>query len=288
MGTHTHISLNMKAKIKKLLIKIGLYTWLIFMSLVVLIPIVWIIGSSFNESSSLTHASMIPTNPTLRHYKELFTETNYLRWYWNTFKIASMNVVVTVILSTTTGYIFGRLNFKGKKASLLTILVMQMFPSFLGMTALYVLFLTFGLLDSHWALILLYGAGSIPGNTWLLKGYLNSIPKELDESAMLDGASKTQVFLKIILPLIRPMVTFFAIGAFMGPWMDFIFPRLILSSNENLTLAVGLHGMITGNANNYYTRFAAGAVLVAIPMTVMFIAVQKHMVEGLSAGATKG
>jgi len=180
------------------------------------------------------------------------------------------------------------LNFRGKKSSLLTILVMQMFPSFLGMTALYVLFLTFGLLDSHWALILLYSAGAIPGNTWLLKGYLNSIPKELDESAMLDGASKSQVFLKIILPLIRPMVSFFAIGAFMGPWMDFIFPRLILSSNENLTLAVGLHGMITGNANNLYTRFAAGAVLVAIPLTIMFIAVQKHMVEGLSAGATKG
>ena len=194
----------------------------------------------------------------------------------------------SVFLSTTMGYIFARFRFKGKKTALISILVLQMFPTFMGMTALYILFLTFNLLDNHWALILCYAAGQIPYNTWLIKGYMNSIPKELDESAMLDGATKGQIFFKIMLPLIQPIVSFVAVTTFMTPWMDFIFPRLIISSNEKLTLAVGLYDMISGKSQNNFTMFASGCVLVAVPITLVYICMQKFLIEGMTAGANKG
>jgi len=279
---------NTKSKVKEVLTTVFIYAQLILMSLVVLVPIIWIIGSSFNPGTSLATSTIFPKNPTLQHYIHLLTETNYVRWYGNTFKIAIIHMILSVFLSTSMGYVFGRFVFKGKKVALLTVLVLQMFPSFMAMTALYVLFLTFNLLDNHWALIMCYAAGQIPMNTWLIKGYLNSIPSELDESAMLDGASKLQIFAKIIFPLIKPIVSFVAVTAFMTPWMDFIFPRLIISTNENLTLAVGLFDMINGDSQNSYTIFAAGAVLVAVPITIAYVTLQRYLIEGITAGANKG
>lgn len=281
-------SQNTKSKIKEFFVTFAIYAELIMVSAIVLVPILWIIGSSFNQGSSLASSTMFPENPTLKHYRTLLTETNYIRWYINTFKIAVIHMILSVCLSTSMGYIFARFRFKGKKVALISILVIQMFPGFMAMTALYVLFFTFNLLDNHWALILCYAAGQIPINTWLIKGYLNSIPRELDESAMLDGASKIQTFTHIIFPLVKPIVSFVAVTAFMTPWMDFIFPRLIISTNSNLTLAVGLFDMITGDTQNSYTMFAAGAVLVAVPITIAYISLQKYLIEGITAGASKG
>jgi len=288
MAVKKNTSQNTIAKMKDIMITILLYLLLIFLSLIVIIPIIWIIGSSFNQGGTLAGASMFPSNPTVRHYVALFRETDYLRWYWNTFKIAVIHTIFSIFLSTSMGYVFSRFIFKGKKVTLILMLILQMFPSFMSMIALFVLFLNFGLLDTHWALILVYSAGQIPINTWLIKGYLTSVPKELDESAMLDGASKLQTFTRIIFPLITPIVSFVGVTAFITPWMDFIFPRLIISSNENLTLAVGLFNMIVGDETNDYTMFAAGAVLVAIPITILYIAMQKFLIEGITAGASKG
>ena len=288
MAEKTHESLNTAAKIKEIIITVLLYSQLVIISLLVLIPILWIIGSSFNPGATLASATMFPENPTLRHYIALFNETNYLRWYRNTLLVAVLHTLLTIILTTTMGYIFARFKFRGKKVALISILIIQMFPNFMSMVALYVLFFTFGLLDTHLALILIYSAAQIPINTWLLKGYLNSIPKELDESAMLDGASKMQVFTRIIFPLMRPMVSFVGVTAFIVPWMDFIFPRLIIRSDVNQTLAVGLFNMIVGTDTNDYTMFAAGAVLVAIPITILYVALQRFLIEGVTAGASKG
>lgn len=288
MAKKNNTSQNTLAKIKEIIVTISLYLMLILLSLIVLIPIIWIVGSSFNPGSTLSSASMFPENPTLRHYVALFRDTDYLLWYWNTLRIAVIHTTLSVFLSTSIGYVFSRFVFKGKKVALITMLVLQMFPSFMAMVALYVLFLEFGLLDTHLALILVYSAGQIPVNTWLIKGYLTSIPKELDESAMLDGATKLQTFTKIIFPLVKPIVSFVAVTAFMTPWMDFIFPRLIIRSSENQTLAVGLFNMITGLDTNDYTVFAAGAVLVALPITILYIAMQKFLIEGITAGASKG
>lgn len=145
-------------------------------------------------------------------------------------------------------------------------LVLQMFPSFMGMIAIYILLLQMNLLDNHWGLILVYAGGSIPFGAWLVKGYFDGLPRSLEEAAKIDGASHTSIFFRIMIPLSVPMLTFIAVSNFIGPWMDFIFARLVLRSNDNKTLAIGLFEMVTGRANNEFTTFAAGAVLVAILM----------------------
>ncbi|CUN06104.1 MULTISPECIES: sugar ABC transporter permease [Turicibacter] len=288
MASKASSKINTMSKIKEISYTILIYLELIFMCIIVLFPIVWIVGSSFNQGSSLATATPFPENPTIEHYFRLFKETNFAQWYLNTLKIAVINMILSVALSTSMGYIFARFRFKGKKPALISVLVLQMFPSFMGMTALYILFLTFNMLDNHWALILCYAAGQIPMNTWLIKGYLGSIPKELDESAMIDGATKAQIFFKIIFPLAQPIISFVAVTQFMAPWMDFIFPRMIISTNSKLTLAVGLYDMINGQNQNNFTMFAAGCVLVAVPITILYVSMQRFLIEGITAGANKG
>lgn len=288
MASKASSKINTMSKIKEISYTILIYLELIFMCIIVLFPIVWIVGSSFNQGSPLATATPFPENPTIEHYFRLFKETNFAQWYLNTLKIAVINMILSVALSTSMGYIFARFRFKGKKPALISVLVLQMFPSFMGMTALYILFLTFNMLDNHWALILCYAAGQIPMNTWLIKGYLGSIPKELDESAMIDGATKAQIFFKIIFPLAQPIISFVAVTQFMAPWMDFIFPRMIISTNSKLTLAVGLYDMINGQNQNNFTMFAAGCVLVAVPITILYVSMQRFLIEGITAGANKG
>ncbi|HHW69994.1 MAG TPA: sugar ABC transporter permease [Clostridiales bacterium] len=269
------------------IVNLLLYIVLIIVALAVIAPIIWIVGSSFNPSSSLMSATAVPKEPTIKHYKNLFTKTKFGNWYLNTLKIALINMVLSVALSVITGYVFSRFDFKGKKPALLSILVLQMFPSFMGMIAIYMLLWQLKLLDSHLGLILVYAAGQIPYNTWLVKGYMASIPKSFDEAAKIDGASNMTIFTKIILPLMKPITGFIALTQFMAPWMDFIFPRLILSSDKKKTLAIGLFDLISGNTNNNFTMFAAGAVLVAVPITLIYVNMQRYLLEGMMAGATK-
>ena len=263
------------------------YAMLIIMALVVLVPIVWIVGSSFNDQSSLLSATAFPENPTVSHYVELIKETKFLNWYANTLKIAIVNMVISVVITSLTAYVFSRFKFKGKKAGLLSILILQMFPSFMGMMATYNILWQLNLLNTHFGLILTYAAGQIPYNTWLVKGYLSSIPRSLDDAARLDGASNLRIFGQIILPLMKPILIFVALNQFISPWMDFIFPRMILSSPEKKTLAIGLYDMINSNTNNNFTTFAAGAVLVALPITVLYVCLQKYLIQGVAAGANK-
>jgi arabinogalactan oligomer/maltooligosaccharide transport system permease protein len=275
-------------KLWDILVTIFTYAILVIVALLVIMPIVWIIGASLNEGSSLMTSTPIPKKPTFAHYSEVFLKTKFGFWYLNTLKIAVINMIVSLFLTISTSYVFARFKFKGKKASLLGIMILQMFPSFMGMIAMYNILWQLNMLDSHWGLILVYASGQIPFNTWLVKGYLSTIPKSLDEAAMIDGASKIRIFFSIILPLARPIMVFVALTQFMAPWMDFIFPRLILSSNEKKTLAIGLYDLISGDTNKNFTNFAAGAVLVAVPITAIFMYFQKYFVEGMLAGSTKG
>lgn len=276
-----------KTYILRLLSIIGIYIILIIFSVAVIYPVIWIVGSSFNEGTSLATSRAIPKNFTLDNYIRLFQKTKYKTWYFNTLKIAVVNMIASVFLSGTMGYVFARLKFAGKKFGLMSILILQMFPTFMGMIAIYVLFLNFGLLDHPLALVLIYAVGQIPYNTWLIKGYLNNIPKSLDEAAYVDGATKFQTFTRIILPIMSPILTFVAITQFMAPWFDFILPNYLISSDEKRTLAVGLYRLINGQQNNNFTMFAAGSVLVAAPITILYIFLQKFLVEGLTAGANK-
>ena len=265
----------------------GVYALLIFMALLVLTPIVWIIGASFNPMSSLLSATAFPENPTVLHYVKLIKETKFVYWYANTLKIALINMAISVVLTTMTSYVFSRFRFKGKRAGLLSILILQMFPSFMGMMATYNILWQLNLLDTHFGLILTYAAGQVPYNTWLVKGYLANIPRSLDEAAKLDGASNLRIFTQIVLPLMKPILIFVALSQFITPWMDFIFPRMILSSPEKKTLAIGLYDMINANTNNNFTTFAAGAILVAVPITILYVCLQKYLIQGVTAGANK-
>ena len=265
----------------------GVYALLIFMALLVLTPIVWIIGASFNPMSSLLSATAFPENPTVLHYVKLIKETKFVYWYANTLKIALINMAISVVLTSMTSYVFSRFRFKGKRAGLLSILILQMFPSFMGMMAPYNILWQLNLLDTHFGLILTYAAGQVPYNTWLVKGYLANIPRSLDEAAKLDGASNLRIFTQIVLPLMKPILIFVALSQFITPWMDFIFPRMILSSPEKKTLAIGLYDMINANTNNNFTTFAAGAILVAVPITILYVCLQKYLIQGVTAGANK-
>lgn len=261
---------------------------LIVVALFVIVPIFWIIISSFNQGNGLASATLIPKELTLDNYKNLFLNTNYAKWFKNSFLIAVLNAVISVALIMLTAWIMSRFQFKGRKTGLMTILIISMFPTFLSMTAIYTLFWNFGLLNKPYALVIIYASGAIPYNVWLVKGYLDGIPKDIDEAAYIDGSTYFHTFTRIILPLSKPIITYCAVSQFMSPWMDYILPNLLLSSDENKTLAVGLFSMISGKENSNFTMFAGGAVLIAVPITILFMFFQKYLVQGISAGANKG
>lgn len=269
------------------LLTVLIYLLLIVTAILILLPVVWIIVSSLNPGDTLLATSLWPKKLTLSHYKYLWEETDYKLWYFNTLKIATANMFLSTILILPAAYAFSRFRFKGRRLSLMTLLVLQMFPSFMGMVAVYVLLNQFGLLDSHLGLVLVYAGGAIPYGTWMVKGYFDNIPRSMEEAARIDGATNTQTFIKIVLPLSYPIVTFTMLNNFVGPWLDFIFARLVLRSDRNKTLAVGLFEMVTGLGNTKFTTFAAGAVLVAVPITLGYMFLQRYLILGLAVGAIK-
>ncbi len=277
----------MKHNIIRILRKVITYMILIMGSILVLVPIIWIVLASFSSGDSLYSSTSLLQNPSLSHYKDLFQNTDFGLWYLNTLKIAAANMVLSVILTMGSAYVFSRFRFPGRKAALSSIMILQMFPSVMSMVAVYILLKTLGLIDTHLGLVLVYAGGQIPYNTWLVKGYLDSIPRSMDEAAKIDGASNLKIFVKIMMPIAQPIVTYVALTNFIMPWMDFIFPQLVLRSAEKKTLAMALYSLVAGQQNTEFTTFAAGAVLVVVPITVMFIFLQKYIVEGLSAGSSK-
>lgn len=273
----------MKRKIKAVLIN----GELILVSLLVIVPVIWIILSSFNVGQNLSTASFIPKQLTLANYGKLFTETYFGYWFLNSLVVATLNAVISVFLILITAWVLSRFRFKGKKSGLMTLLVLSMFPSFLSMTAVYTLFVVLGLVNKPVALVIIYAAGSIPYNVWLVKGYIDGIPASLDEAAYIDGSSKMNTFVRIIVPMAKPIIVYCVVSQFMIPWMDYIIPNLLLTGNKNKTVAVGLYSMIASDQNANFTLFAAGAVLVAVPITILYLLFQKFLVQGISAGASK-
>ena len=213
--------------------------------------------------------------------------TNYKHWYLNTLMVACMNTILTVLICTTAGYIFSRFEFTGRKQIMAGMIVLQMFPSFIGMVATYVILSKFNALNTLWGLVLVYAAGSIPFNSQLMKGYFDTMSKDIAEAAYIDGASPLVAYIRVILPSARPQVIFLTLTSFTGPWMDYIFPRMILRSDNRKTLAVGLYEMISGRSNDNFTMFAAGAILVAVPFAILFMAGQKSLLMSLAGTSGK-
>jgi len=278
----------MKAyKVKKIVGGILIYLELIIVALVVIYPLLWVVGSSLNESAGIARSSVIPEKVSLVNFKNLFMKFSYGKWYLNTLYVAVLTTVFSIVIHTMTAFVFARFNFKGRKMGLLAVMVLQMFPSFMSLTALYMIALSFGMLNNLHMLVIVYVAGGIPANIWLVRGYMLNIPRSMDEAASIDGVTKLQLFFKIILPLSTPILFFIAVTSFMGPWMDYMLPRYLINMNEKRTLAIGLFDLINGT-NADFSAFCAGAVLVAIPITIMYLAFQRFLLEGLMAGANKG
>lgn len=264
------------------------YLILIILSCISLFPALWIVMSSFKVGNSLFSDSFIPSRFTLDHYMNLFQNTNYPLWFANTLKVAALSTVLGTFLLLLSSYAISRYRFAGRKTTLTTLLVLQMFPGFMAMIAIYVLLNTVGLLNSHWALVLVYSSGAIITNVFVAKGFFDTIPRSLEDAARIDGASHMRLFFSIMIPLSRPMLTYAGLMIFNGCFVDFIFADLVLRTEEQRTLAVGLYRMVSQRNSTEFTLFAAGAVLVAIPVTMLFMFLQRFLVEGLTAGASKG
>lgn len=286
--------------LKKVLAASAAYLWLIGGATVVLVPILWMIVAAFSKGILLSGVPLIPdpSKFTLEHFEYLFTYmsssaqtmADFPAAFLRTLSIAVVNTIGVVLFGVITGFVFARLDFKGKKKLLLTMMVLQMFPSFMGMIALFLIFRTFGWLNQPVYLALIYTAGSIPYNTFLVRGFMRNIPRSLDEAAAIDGATNLQILRKILFPLIVPIIGFIAVGAFMAPWLDFMLQNVMLPSKEQMTVAVWLYRTTDPFNTLFYNplTFMAGALLIAVPIMIVQFYMQKYMVYGLTSGAEKG
>lgn len=269
------------------------YAALTILGIVWLLPVAWLIIQSFRKTpTGAFPKAIIPTSWTIENYTKLFTDTqlfNFPRWFMNTVIVAIASCIVTTILVLLTAYAFSRLRFKARKPLMNVILVLGMFPGFMSMIAIYHILKAVGLAQSLFSLVLVYSGGAAMGY-YIAKGFFDTIPVSIDEAAMLDGATKNQVFWKITMPMSKPIVIYTIMTSFIAPWVDFIFVSVIMKDNyQNYTVALGLFQMLTReNIERYFTQFCAGAVLIAIPITLLFIKMQKYYVSGITAGGAKG
>lgn len=265
---------------------------LIFLAAIWVFPIIWILLTSFRGEGGMFVPYIIPKEYTLEHYRYLFNGNSnfpFVKWFSNTFIVSVITCILSTLLTVSMAYVLSRLQFKMRKPIMKVSLVLTMFPAFMSMIAVYYLLKAVNLTQSLFALILVYSAGAAL-NFFIAKGFFDTIPRTLDESAMIDGASKAEIFTKITLPLSKPIIVYTALMAFMAPWMDFIFAKVIMGDNvEKYTIAIGLFSMMTReNADHLYMAFTAGCVLIAIPITLLFIYLQKYYVEGITSGSVKG
>lgn len=264
------------------------YLYMILLSIIIIYPLLITTMTAFKSSDVVAFTLDFSGAWTLNNFKELFTDTLYGTWYGNTLIISIFTMVVQVAVITLAGYTYSRYNFAGKKWSLTFFLVVQMVPTMAALTAYYVLGMLLNGLDHDWFLILIYIGGGIPMNTWLMKGYFDTVPYDFDESAKLDGAGNFTIFWKIVMPLVKPMIAVQALWAFMGPFGDYMTARYLLREEQNLTVAVGLQEFISDPKNQQVALFAAGAILIALPICALFFYLQRYFVTGLTVGGAKG
>lgn len=268
--------------------KIVITIFFVIISLFVLYPLVYVVSAAFSPGNGIASVNIIPFGDgvTAKHFTHLFTASEYGQWFLNTLIVALSTSASTIVIASLGAYVFSRFRFLFKKSMLMSLLVLQIFPSFVGMVAIYVILLRIGGLDTLWGLVLVYVAGNIPYNTWLVKNYMDTVSKNLDEAARIDGAGHFRIYATIILPVARPIITFLGITSFTAPWMDYIFPKMVLRSVDKQTLALGLFSFVTDKKNEF-TNFAAGSLIVAIPFIIFFIITQKAMITSFGGAAVK-
>ena len=268
----------------------------VVMCLFALFPLYLVVLSSFNESGSLQVTSFFPRDISFANYNILFNDERipYLTWMKNSLIIAGFVAIASVVIGAASAFAFSRLRFQGKRFGIQLLLLIQMFPAILALSALYVIMervykFAPGLgIGTQMGLILVYLGGAMGVNIWLLKGCVDSIPAELDEAAKIDGASAMQTYWQIFVPLAAPVLAVVSLLSFIGTFNEFILARLFLIEVETRTVAVGLQQFIGGQFSENWGPFAAGSIIASIPIVIIFLSLQKYIVSGLTAGSVKG
>ncbi|CCX88627.1 sugar ABC transporter permease protein [Clostridium sp. CAG:590] len=259
------------------------------------LPIFWVIMTSFRAGKGSYSTTFIPQSWTLSNYTTLLTDTdifNFPRWFGNTLFVAIISCILATFYLVSIAFVMSRLRFKARKPMLNVALILGMFPGFMSMIAVYYILKGIGLTQGNLklvALILLYSGGASILQFYVAKGFFDTIPKTIDEAAYIDGATKWDVFTKITIPLAKPIIVYTVLTSFMAPWIDFIMAKVIIGTDaQYYTVAIGLWNMLEKeNIYQWYTRFAAGAVLVSIPIAILFVIMQRYYTDGMS-GAVKG
>lgn len=277
-------------KNKKRLRLASVYVLLTVLSIIWLFPIAWVFLSSIRGEGTAYVSYFIPKSFTLNNYIKLFTNDSFPfgRWFMNTLFVATMTCILSTFITVAMAYSLSRIKFKFRNRFLKLALVLNMFPGFMSMIAVYYILKALGLTQTLTALILVYSAGAALG-FYIAKGFFDTIPYSLDESAMIDGATRMDIFFKITLPLSKPIIVYTALLSFMGPWVDFIFAQVILGdATSKYTVAIGLFSMLqVDTINEWFMPFTAGSILIAVPITILFIFMQKYYVEGITGGSVK-
>jgi arabinogalactan oligomer/maltooligosaccharide transport system permease protein len=270
-----------------------------------LFPVVYVISSAFNRDNTLQGASLIPVHVTTNNFKNLlsnhvadqsggFSDAPYLHWVLNSMIVAGFTALLTTMLGALAAYAFSRFRFKGRRLGMMTLLLIQMFPQFAAVAAIYLLIYNLGNvysvlgLNSVIAVIVVYLGGSMGVQAWLMKGFFDTIPTELDESARVDGATPAQIFWGVVLPLAAPVLVVVGLISFVFTLNEFVIASALLQTNKHFTLPVGLYGFINQNYGQHWGPFAAGSLMAMIPVTALFLFLQRWIVSGLTAGSVKG
>ena len=258
-----------------------------FSIILVLFPMVWIVASSFSKGDNFFYGSVFPQEWGVDNYERLFKETDFLKWVFNSIKVCTFVALIQIVLTVTAAYAFSRMRFHGRKYGLMSLMILQIFPASMATAAIYYMIYKLNLVDNIAALILLLAGGSAY-NIWLMKNYIDKLPRELDEAALVDGAGHFTIFRKITIPLSMPMIVVIFLFSFIGAYSEFIITAVVMRSPENLPLSVGLQTFINGNFATRWTLFSAAALLSSIPVMIIFMLLQKYIQSGLAAGAVKG
>ena len=280
--TSKKLKIRPAATVKTIII----YLIVLLISFIFAFPCIWLILSSFNANGSLlTLDGFFPESYSFETFKTLFTEKvehDYMRWFWNTLFVAGVSCVISTILVLAVSYTMPRYRFKSRKQMMKATLLLNIFPNFMNMTALFVIMTQFDLVNNLWGLILLYSSGATMGFL-VQKGFFDTIPSTIYDAATLDGATDLRVFASITLPLSKPMIVYTALTAFVWPWSDFMLPKLLLPDKSQWTVAIGLNWL----DESKFSIFAAGSVFIAVPIVALYIALSKYLIQGGAAGAVK-
>ncbi len=272
--------------------------WIFLLSALVfaMLPLLWVTSTAFSSAASIVTGSLLPRSPTLANFSHVIRQESnpFLLWTWNSIRIATATSLLSVLITALSAYGFSRFRFVFRRSLLLGILLIQVFPSSLTMVALFLLLHQIGVyipalgLNSHIALVLVYTGAQMGINVWLMKGFFDTVPSEIDESARVDGATHAQIFWRLILPLVRPILAVVGLIVFMATFSEFVLARIMLRGSENITLMVGLQLFIAEPTTAKWGIFAAGSFLASIPVVALYLMLQDTIVGGLTTGAVKG